>query len=40
MYKTGDLTETVFFAKVDNDLEADFIKSQKFNVDGVPSIFV
>jgi hypothetical protein len=26
LYKLGDLTDTIFFAKVDNDMEGDFIK--------------
>ena len=40
LYKLGDLTDSIFFAKIDNDQEAEFLKKKEFAVDGLPTIFV
>ena len=38
LYKTGELTESIFFAKIDGDLEPDLAK--EYQVDGYPSIYI
>jgi hypothetical protein len=34
----GELTDDIFFAKIDNDKEADLAKS--YQIDGLPTLFL
>jgi hypothetical protein len=38
LHKLGDLTQTIFFAKIDGDKETDL--ASQYQVDGYPSIFI
>lgn len=37
LYKFGELTESIFFAKIDGDKESELAK--QYGIDGFPSIF-
>ena len=39
LYKHGELTENIFFAKIDGDMEKD-LAQENYQVEGFPAVFV
>ena len=39
LYKHGELTESIFFAKIDGDMEKE-LAQEEYEIEGFPAVFV